>query len=64
MGVPIKCDDGIVVNEDLFVGEAKFPGEDTQELALDSINVLLAETGGGGPRFVLVCAVVGVLWGG
>lgn len=61
MGVPVKCDDRIVVDEDLFLGEAKFPGEDTQKLSLDSVNVLLGETGGGGPCFILVCAVVGIL---
>ena len=47
----------------MFFSETELPGEDAKELPFYSVHVLLGETGGGSPCFVLVRAIVGILCG-
>jgi hypothetical protein len=45
--IVVKFDDGTVVGDDVHFGEVELPGEDFEELPLDSVHVSLAKNTGG-----------------
>jgi len=49
----VEVDDGIVVGEDVLLGEVEFPGEDIEELSFYPVHVSFAkDTGGESPMDV------------
>ena len=43
----VEVDDGIIVGEDILLGEVKFPGEDIEELSFYPVYVSFAKDIGG-----------------